>query len=135
MNKTLLLASFVKKDNVDWFKNHLKRNFNISSEKLFYFDIVEDDKKIIITFKIEVQIGERLDIKKHFKNTIPIHKKGPTLYTINALNKLIEKECNLEDAGNIDHKNHKIMWSQYEDIFILNNANELVLMPIKRAFY
>lgn len=134
MNKTLLLASFVMKDNVEWFKNHLKRNFNIPSEKLFFFDIVDDDTKIIITFKIVVEAGERLDIKKHFKNTIPIHKKASTLYTINALNKLIESESELE-IGNINYKNHKVDWPKYQNVFILNNTNKLVLMPIKRAFY
>lgn len=133
MTKTLLLATFIKKNNIEWFKTHLKDKFNISSEKLFFFDIVEDEK-IIITFKIEIEIGERLDIKKHFKNTISIHKKSSTLYTINALNKLIELENNLE-CGNINYKNYKIDWSKYENTFILSNSNKLTLIPIKRAFY
>lgn len=134
MNKTLLLASFVLKNNLSWFINHLKRNFNISADKLFFFDIEDDPNKVIVTFKIVINAGERLDIKKHFKNTIPIHKKGSSLYTINALNKLIESESGLE-VGNINHKNYKIDWDKYQNIFILNNSNTLVLMAIKRAFY
>lgn len=134
MNKTLLLASFVLKTNLDWFVNHLKKNFNIPADKLFFFNIDNDTTKVIITFKIVIDAGERLDIKKHFKNTIPIHKKGTSLYTINALNKLIETESGGE-VGNINHKNHKIDWEKYQDIFILKNGENLVLMPIKRAFY
>lgn len=134
MNKTLLLASFVPKNNLEWFVNHLKTNFNITQDKLFYFDIDDTPNKVIVTFKIVVESGERLDIKKHFKNTIPIHKKGLSLYTINALNKLIESECDLE-IGNINYKNHKINWEKYQNIFILINNEKLVLLPIKRAFY
>lgn len=134
MNKTLLLASFVSKTNLTWFINHLKNNFNITEEKLFFFNIADEPNKVIVTFKIIVEAGEKLDIKKHFKNTIPIHKKGMSLYTINALNKLIEVESKLE-LGNINHKNYKIDWNKYQNIFILKNGDNLVLMPIIRAFY
>ena len=77
--------------------------------------------------------GKRINFKQHFPNAIPIHKKGTAIYTINALNRLIEKESGL-DKGNIDYKAYKIDWDKYQDTLILNNNNELSLFTIKQVF-
>ncbi len=133
MNKTILLASFIFPERLDWFLDYLENKFNISKEKVFIFQNLDDESKIIVTFKLKLINGKRINLKKYFPNAIPIHKKGTAIYTINALNKLIEKETGLE-AGNIDYKNHRIEWDNYQDSLILNNSNELTIYRIKRVF-
>lgn len=133
MNKTLLLATFIFPERLDWFFDYLESKFNIPKEKVFVFKNLDDESKVIVTFKIILYDGKKINLKKHFPNAIPIHKKGTAIYTINALNMLIEKENNLE-AGNIDYKSFRIDWDEYQDRLILKNDGELTIYPIKRIF-
>jgi hypothetical protein len=62
-----------------------------------------------------------------------IHKKGNALYTINALNKLIESSLG-DTIGNIDYKSFKINWDEYQNKFILLNNKELAILNINKIF-
>jgi hypothetical protein len=133
MDKTILLASFLFPERLDWFMTYLETKFNISRNKVFCYKNLDDESKIIVTFKIILSENKHLDLKNLFPNAIIIHKKGNALYTINALNKLIEE--NLGDTiGNIDYKSHRINWDEYQNKLILIDNKELKLMNIKRIF-
>lgn len=134
MNKTLLLATFIFPERLEWFLSYLENKFDIKKEKVFIFENLDDESKVIVTFKLVLRNGRRINLKRHFPNAIPIHKKGNAIYTINALNKLIEHETGLE-LGNIDYKNHKIDWDKYQDNLILSNNGELTIYRIKRVFW
>jgi len=131
MNKHLLLASFVFPDKLDSFLTYLENEFKISRNSVFVFENLDESVKLIVTFKIQVAEGERVDIKRIFPGTIIIHKKGNALYTINALNKLIEKDSGLSD-GNVDYKSFKVDWNQYQDNIILIRKEQLLIQRIKR---
>jgi hypothetical protein len=133
MDKTLLLASFIFPERLDWFLGYLKTNFNIPKEKIFCYKNLKDQSKLILTFKFLLQDGKHVDLKKLFPSAIIIHKKGTAFYTINALNKLIEIESE-GSLGNIDHKSHKIDWEKYKDQFILLENKELVFLNLERVF-
>lgn len=133
MNKTLLLATFIFPERLEWFLDYLENKFKIPKEKVFIFQNLDDEAKLIVTFKLVLKDGKKINLKRHFPNAIPIHKKGTAIYTINALNKLIEHELGVE-KGNVDYKNHKIDWDKYQDNLILNNNGELTLFKIKRVF-
>ena len=70
-------------------------------------------------------------LKKEFPNATLIHKKGNAIYSINALNKLIET-YNTDNIGNINYKSVIIDWSNYQDKLLLIKNNNLVITPIKR---
>lgn len=133
MNKTLLLASFIFPERLDWFLGYLEDRFNIPKDKVFIFKNHDDESKLMVTFKFKLKNGKRVNLKKLFPNAIPIHKKGTAIYTINALNKLIEEETGL-DRGNIDYKSHKIDWDNYQDTLILTNQDGLSLSRIEQVF-
>ena len=67
-----------------------------------------------------------------FPNAVTIHKKGTTFYTINALNKLIDKK--MGNQGNIDYKSVKIDWEEYQNKIIMLNGNDVGIFPIERVF-
>jgi hypothetical protein len=100
---------------------------------VFCYKNLEDESKYIITFKISLQDGKRLNLKELFPSAIPIHKKGDAIYTINALNKLIEEKSG-NDIGNIDYKSFKIDWDEYQNKMILLNGKELSILSIERVF-
>jgi hypothetical protein len=133
MDKTILLASFIFPERVEWFLSYLEVKFNITKDKVFCYKNLEDESKVIMTFKIIIPEGKFLNLKDLFPSAIPIHKKGDALYTINALNKLIEIEAG-DSVGNIDHKSIKIDWSKYQNQLIVINGNDLAFLGISRVF-
>jgi hypothetical protein len=133
MNKTILLATFIFPERVDWFLNYLESKFSIGKNKVFCYKNLDDESKVIMTFKINIQKDKPLNLKNLFPSAVTIHKKGNAIYTINALNKLIE---NLypESIGNIDNKSVKIDWEEYQNKFILLNGSNLTIFNISRIF-
>ena len=134
MIKKILIAAFIEKNKLEQFLQDLQEDFDVEQEKVFIFENLDDDSQYIATFYIELELGERIDLRKHFKNALIVHKKKKSFYTINALNSLIEQEFNLE-KGNINYKRWKVDWSKFENKLIINSNNKLVLVPLKRFFW
>ena len=133
MSKTSLLASFIFPERVEWFLSYLEAKFFIAKEKVFCYKDENDESKLILTFKITVPDDKSLNFKDLFPSAVIIHKKGNALYTINALNKLIEEKAE-ESIGNIEYKDVKIDWEEYQDKFILIKDKELKILSISRVF-
>lgn len=127
--KTILLATFVNPNYLDKFLNKLYRKFSIKKQSVFIFETEGED--YLLTYRIFLNLGQKIDIRNEFRKTIQVHKKSNTFFTINALNKLIEKENNLT-PGNIDYKSHEVDWTKYSDKIILLNNNELDILNLKR---
>ena len=127
--KTILLAAFVDPFYLEKFLNMLERKHSIKRGSVFMFNTEGED--LILTFKIFLNIGERIDIRKEFRRTLQVHKKGKTFFTINALNRLIERDFNLT-PGNIDYKSNEVEWNKYEDKFIILKNDVLDILDIKR---
>jgi hypothetical protein len=133
MNKTILLASFVFPERLEWFLNYLENKFSIPKNKVFVYKNLNDESKLIVTFKFIVKDGKHINFKALFPSAILIHKKGDAIYTINALNKLIENQHG-GDIGNIDYKMVKINWDSYQNKLILTNNNNLTVFGIEKLF-
>ena len=133
MEKTILLASFIFPERVEWFLNYLETKFKITKDKVFCYKNLDDESKVILTFKITIEEGKHINLKNLFPSAIPIHKKGNALYTINALNKLID-QISEDSLGNIDYKSVPINWKEYQNKLILINGKELTIFNITRVF-
>lgn len=133
MSKTSLLASFIFPERIEWFLSYLEAKFSIGKEKVFCYKDENDESKVIITFKITLPDDKSLNFKDLFPSAVIIHKKGNALYTINALNKLIDEKSE-ESIGNIEYKDVKIDWEEYQDKFILIKDKELKILNISRVF-
>jgi len=133
MNKKLLIAAFVNKTESGKFLKYIEEEFKIESSKTFKFEIEDDESQYLYTFYIELELGDKINLRDYFRNALIVHKKKASFYTINALNKLIEKEYNLE-SGNIDYKNYKIDWDKFKNNLILSGNNNLSIIHIKRVF-
>ena len=130
MDRKVLLASFIFKDRLDWFLNYLESRFSIAKETVFIYE-TDDDSKFMVTFKFLIKFNENVNFKELFPNATLIHKRGDAIYSINALNKLIDT-YNIENIGNIKYKNIKIDWSLYKHKLLLIINNNLTITDIKR---
>jgi hypothetical protein len=133
MTKKLLILVFVnKKDKIKQIE-FIEDEFNVNSSDIFIFENLDNPSQYIFTFYIEIGVGEFIKVKDYFRNGLIIHKKRNTFYSINALNKLIEREYDLE-VGNINYKKWKIDWFKYDNQIILNSGDNLSFISIKRVF-
>jgi hypothetical protein len=133
MNRSIILASFVFPERLETFLNYLQKRFKLDRERIFIYDNIDDPIKKIVTYKVFLKDGKKIDLKSIFPRTIIIHKKGECLYTINALNRLIEEENGLE-SGNVEHKNYELDWEKYQNKLVLTTSEGLVFNDIKREF-
>jgi len=133
MNKTVLLASFIFPERLDWFLDYLENKFSISKEKVFIYKNLDDESKLMVTFKFTLNEDKKVNFKALFPSAILIHKKGNAIYTINALNKLIESIYD-GNIGNIDYKKVRIDWDQYQNKLILSINRELAIFNIEKVF-
>jgi hypothetical protein len=127
--KILLLASFLKAEHLDTFLDKIKKKFGVKKENVFFFKTEED---FILTYKVHIDVEHKINIKKELPKTIQVHKKGDTIFTINALNKLIEQESGL--GGNVNYKEYKIDWEKFKNKIILLKGESLEINTIERIF-
>jgi len=131
--KIMTLASFVNEDKVSSFKKYLKKRFNTTEEKIFVYTSPSEKEKKILTFRVYLREGKKINTQTFFPTTIIVHKKGECFYTINALNKLIDEEVG-ERSGNINYKDYEIDWDKHQDKMLIVKDKELTIMDIKRNF-
>jgi len=127
--KILLLATFVSPDYLDKFLFKINKKFNVNKKNVFVFETEEDN--LLLTYKLTLDIDQKINIKEELHKTVQIHKKGTTFFTINALNKLIEKEFNI-NFGNVNYTDYNLDWDKYKDSIILLKNNELDILRLKK---
>jgi hypothetical protein len=133
MNRSIILASFVFPERLETFLNYLQKRFKLDRERIFIYDNIDDPITKIVTYKVFLKDGKKIDLKSIFPRTIIIHKKGECLYTINALNRLIEEENGLE-SGNIEYSKYELDWEKYQNKLVLTTQEGLIFNEIKRYF-
>lgn len=131
--KIVTLASFVNIDKVDSFKKYINKRFNIPIKNIFEYISPQEEGKKILTFRLYIRQGKKINTKSFFPVTIIVHKKGECFYTINALNKIIDMETG-GDIGNINHKEYKIEWEKYQNKMLVSKNKELTIIDIERHF-
>jgi hypothetical protein len=67
MSKAVLLASFIFKDRLDWFLNHLLKSFNIPKTNIFVYDI-NDEYKYMVTYKFIIETDQVVNFKDILPN-------------------------------------------------------------------
>jgi hypothetical protein len=123
--KKQLLCTF---SNTDEFKNlieEIKNFYSLNGNKLFLFVGAKAPKNIYITYNIDINDSDQFP---KFPNTIGLHRKKQTntLYTLNAMNKLIAEE----NSGVFDNK-FQLNWELYSNSLILTGEVSVKIIPIK----
>jgi len=125
--KRQLLCTFSTDTTFEKTIEEIKRFYRISDDgKFFVFLNTISPKEIFITYNV-IGIQENQS-KNKLHDTISIHRKKltNTLYTLNAMNRLIEDENN----GVFDKK-FSVNWSLYQNSLIITNEISVKIIPIK----
>ena len=101
----------------------IPQQYKLIDNKIFIFANENNLRELYLTFNVE-----KNDRVNRYKGTISIHRKKQTntLYTLNAMNKLIADENN----GVFD-KNFQLNWELYKNSIILTNEIGVKIVPLK----
>ena len=127
--KVILLATFTSSEYLEKFLYRLYKKFGVKKRSVFLFET--ENNELILTYRIFLNFDEKINIRKELPKTVQIHKKGTTFFTINALNRLIEKEHNIS-KGNTDYSSYQVDWEKYQNTMITLRNNNLEILPLNK---
>jgi hypothetical protein len=117
--QTQLLCTFCAKDTVESTIEKIKNVYKLPFNSIYVLNNVDDEQQIILTYNIDVEFnGSDTEVPY----TISVHRKKQTntIYTINAINKLIEEKNN----GILD-KAYKIDWTELQNMILVTAYGRL----------
>ena len=115
--KGVIIGSFISKDKVLSFLELLKYKFGVDLSKVYIYTISTNDKEFLVTFKT---YNKDKFIKKLYGSTI-MHVKNGCLFSINALNRLIEMEYDVKEEKTYNEV--EIDWDFYKNkLIVLTNG-------------
>ena len=123
MTQKQLLCTFSNSVQYTDALKEIPRQYKLIDNKIFIFANENNLRELYLTFNVE-----KNDLNNRFKGTISIHRKKQTntLYTLNAMNKLIADENN-----GVYDKNFQLSWELYKNSIILTNDVGVKIVPLK----
>ena len=121
----IIIGTFVKKNKILSFLETLKHGFKVNLNKVFVYSIDTNKYEYLVTFKTY----DKERFIKNLNNATVMHVKNGCLFSINALNKLIEKENSDSDKPNNEYL---IDWDKYKDKLIIQTNGELSLSNLSK---
>lgn len=125
MNKnSLIIGTFVKKNRILSFLETLKSQYKINIDKVFVYQIDTNQYEYLVTFKTsdkDAFIGK-------LANATVMHVKNGCIFSINALNKLIDTL----NEGDTPNNEFVIDWNTYKDKLIIQTNGVLNIANITK---
>lgn len=120
--RTQLLCTFTTELGFESLLQNIFNRYELFSRKIFILKL-EPSKELVISYNI---IPNKEN--KFLPNSIMVHRKkeSNTIYTINALNRLI-KELN----GGKEDKTYQVDWNDYRNSMILTDGEGYKIMGTK----
>ena len=120
----IIIGTFVKKKKILSFLEDLITNYRIKSDKIFVYNIDTNKFEYLVTFRT---FDKEKFIKK-LPNASVMHVKNGCLFSINALNKLIDGLKTNESPNN----EYLIDWDEYKDKLIILSGGELSISNLTK---
>jgi hypothetical protein len=121
---TQLLCTFTSVDELENTIDIIKNSYTLVFNKLYLLENVEDENQLVLTYNIRKTNSNVLPPA----STISVHRKKQTntIYTINAINKLIE----LKNNGVLD-KSFRINWDELKNSVLVTAYGKLKVVNTK----
>ena len=121
----IIIGTFVRKNKILSFLENLKNAFRVNLNKVFVYSIDTNKFEYLVTFKT----FDKEKFRKGLNNATVMHVKNGCLFSINALNKLIEKENENSEKPNNEYL---VDWDKYKDKLIIQTNGELSLSNLSK---
>ena len=116
--KTQLLCTFTNESDFEGVIDRILNEFELFSRKIFVLKL-DPSKELVVSYNI---IPNSV---KFLPSTIMVHRKkeSNTMYTINALNRVIADE-----NGGVMDRNYQLDWQRYRNSVILTDGDGYKIM-------
>ena len=121
----IIIGTFVRKNKILSFVETLKNDFNIKLDKVFIYSIDTNPREYLVTFKT----FDKEKFIKNLSNATVMHVKNGCLFSINALNKLIERDNEGSDKPNNEYI---VYWDKYKDKLVIITNGELSISNLTK---
>ena len=121
----IIIGTFVKKNKILSFIETLNNDFNIKYDKIFVYSIDTNKREYLVTFKT----FDKEKFMKNLNNATVLHVKNNCLFSINALNKLIERDNKGSDSPNNEYI---VDWNKYKDKLVIVTNGELTISNLSK---
>lgn len=122
---TQLLCTFVSVNELDAIVKQIQNTYKLVFNKIYVLENTQDVNQLVLTYNIEKYSTLNATAPV---STISVHRKKHTntIYTINAINRLIEEKNN----GVLD-KSYKIDWSDLKNMVLVTAYGKLKVVHTK----
>ena len=122
VSKTQLLCTFCLRDNIDSVIEQIQDTYTLAFDTVYILENLDDKDQLIITYNIQDTDFNPEQLGQAISSTISVHRKKQTntIYTINALNKLILEKNN----GVLDIK-YKVDWEELNNMVLVTAYQKL----------
>ena len=121
----IIIGTFVKKNKILSFIETLNNDFSIKYDKIFVYTIDTNKREYLVTFKT----FDKEKFMKNLNNATVLHVKNNCLFSINALNKLIERD---NEGSNSPNNEYIVDWGKYKDKLIIVSNGELTISNLSK---
>lgn len=120
-----LLCTFVNTSELDAVVTQIKNTYTLVFNKIYVLENINDSNQLVLTYNVEKH--ETLSATPPV-STISVHRKKQTntIYTINAINRLIEEKNN----GVLD-KSFRINWEELRNMILVTAYSKLKVINTK----
>lgn len=125
-HKHVLLASFVKPDQIDEAYDRISSVAGVERHRIFAFRSSDIDD-YVLTYNLSAE-NANVKFTAIWPDTISVHRKKDTntIFSLNALNELIKSK----NGGRLV-MNYKIDWQQYKNCFLLFRSGRLTVLQLE----
>lgn len=118
-----LLCTFSNSKDFRKIAEDIKNFYQVYNNRIFVFCNSKNPKEVYLTYNVLNMQKEAIK----FPNTILIHRKKQTntLYTLNAMNRLIEEENGRPDNSYV------VNWQMYSNSLIITGDVSIRIIPLK----
>jgi hypothetical protein len=119
-----LLCTFIDKLDLNDIVNKIQLTYNLAFGKIYILENLENENQLVLTYNA---ISPNRTLFNTFSSTISVHRKKQTntIYTINAINKLIENKLGFLD------KAYQINWEELRNSVLVTAYGELKIVNTK----
>lgn len=127
--KNTLIATFVRKDTILSFIENTKKALKISADRIFVYTMGDNDMEYLCT----VSVPHGLKPSDVFERPIVVHTKNGSIFSINALNVLIDEKVNADnEEEKRSNRDVEINWDEYKSKLIMLNKGSLRITNIDK---
>jgi len=122
----VIIGTFVKKELILTFLEGLKNKFKLNMDKIYVYNVSSNSKEYLVTFRT----FNKDEIIKDLPGSAVLHVKNKCLFSINAINRLIESQSDYDSTK--PHNEVEIDWGSYENKLIILSSGVLSIKDLEK---